>query len=61
MAEMSGIEFVRQARQRRPDLPVIYLTGHAEPLLPEGIDPKDRVLTKPYTPDQILSAISACA
>src|SRR3954453_24111790 len=28
MAEMSGIEFVRQARQRRPDLPVIYLTGH---------------------------------
>jgi CheY-like chemotaxis protein len=57
MAEMSGIEFVRQARHRRPDLPVIYLTGHAEPLVPEGIDPKDRVLTKPYTPDALLAAV----
>jgi len=49
MAGMSGIEFVRQARQRRPGMPVIYLTSHAEPLVPEGIDPRDRVLTKPYT------------
>jgi len=57
MAGMSGIEFVRQARQRRPDLPVIYLTGHAEPLIPEGIDPADRVLTKPYTPDALLEAV----
>jgi PAS domain S-box-containing protein len=57
MAGMSGIEFVRQARQRQPGLPVIYLTGHAEPLVPEGIDPRDRVLTKPYTPDALLEAV----
>jgi CheY-like chemotaxis protein len=57
MAGMSGIEFVRQARQRRPDLPVIYVTGHAEPLMPEGIDPEDRVMTKPYTPDALLEAV----
>ncbi|PPQ28150.1 ATP-binding protein [Rhodopila globiformis] len=57
MAGMSGTEFVRQARQRQPRLPVIYLTGHAEPLLPEGIDPKDRVLTKPYAPDALLEAV----
>ena len=57
MAGMSGIEFVRQARQRRLDLPVVYLTGHAEPLESEGVDPHDRVLTKPYTPDDLLEAV----
>ncbi len=57
MAGMSGIEFVRQARQRWPDLPVVYLTGHAEPLESEGVDPHDRVLTKPYTPDDLLEAV----
>nr|WP_294529388.1 ATP-binding protein [uncultured Rhodopila sp.] len=57
MAGMSGIEFVRQARQHRPDLPVVYLTGHAEPLESEGIDPKDRILTKPYAPDDLLEAV----
>nr|WP_294503535.1 ATP-binding protein [uncultured Rhodopila sp.] len=57
MAGMSGIEFVRQARQRRQDLPVVYLTGHAEPLESEGIDPKDRILTKPYAPDDLLEAV----
>jgi PAS domain S-box-containing protein len=57
MAGMSGIEFVRQARQRWPELPVIYLTGHAEPLGSEGVDPNDRVLTKPYMPDDLLEAV----
>jgi signal transduction histidine kinase/CheY-like chemotaxis protein len=57
MAGMSGIEFVRQARQRWPELPVIYLTGHAEPLDSEGVDPNDRVLTKSYTPDDLLEAV----
>jgi PAS domain S-box-containing protein len=55
MAGMSGIEFVRQARQRRPGLRVIYLTGHAEPLGTEGT--KDRILTKPYAPDDLLQAV----
>jgi PAS domain S-box-containing protein len=57
MAEMSGTEFVRQARRRFPGLPVIYLTGHAEPLDSEGVDPGDRVLTKPYAADDLLEAV----
>ncbi len=57
MAGMSGIEFVRQARQRFPALPVIYLTGHAEPLESEGVDPSDKVLTKPYAGDDLLEAV----
>jgi PAS domain S-box-containing protein len=57
MAGMSGIEFVRQARQRWPHLRVVYLTGHAEPLESEGVDPHDRVLTKPYSPDDLLEAV----
>jgi PAS domain S-box-containing protein len=57
MAGMSGIEFVHKARQLHPGLPVVYLTGHAEPLGSEGVDPDDRVLTKPYTPDDLLEAV----
>jgi CheY-like chemotaxis protein len=57
MAGMSGIEFVRQARLRHPRLPVIYLTGHAEPLESGGIDRNDRVLTKPYAADDLLEAV----
>lgn len=57
MAGMSGLEFVRQARRRWPDLPVIYLTGHAEPLESEGVGGNDRILTKPYTPDDLLAAV----
>ncbi len=57
MAGMSGIEFVRQARHRKPGLPVIYLTGHAEPLESEGVDPNDPVLTKPYAADDLLEAV----
>ena len=54
---LSGVEFVRQARQHLSGLRVIYLTGHSDPLEAEGIDPRDPVLTKPYRPDDLLSVV----
>ena len=57
MAEMSGVEFVRQARRQRADLRVIYLTGYADPLEAESVDPHDPVLGKPYRPDDLLAVV----
>ncbi|MDR3534515.1 MAG: ATP-binding protein [Rhodopila sp.] len=57
MAGMSGLEFVRKARQRHPALRVIYLTGNAEPLDAAGVDQTDTVLSKPYGPDALLAAV----
>ena len=57
MAGMSGAEFVRQARERFPDLKVIFVTGHVEPLDAAGIDPRDSVLTKPYDAAALLTAV----
>lgn len=41
-----GTALARFARWRRPDLPVVFITGHPE-LLPDGIDPTPMVLVKP--------------
>ncbi len=48
MPMMSGVEFVRLARQRQPNLPVLYVTGAADSLAPAVSDPPDPVVTKPY-------------
>ncbi|HQT76846.1 MAG TPA: response regulator [Rhodopila sp.] len=57
MAGMSGADFVRKARERHPDLKVIYVTGHAEPLDEAGVDARDTVLTKPYEASALLAAV----
>jgi PAS domain S-box-containing protein len=57
MAGMSGSEFVRLARERRPGVPVIYVTGNADPLSAGGADPEDRVLAKPYSQEMLLAAV----
>ena len=48
MPMMSGVEFVRLARQRQPNLPVLYVTGAANSLAPAVSDPPDPVVMKPY-------------
>jgi PAS domain S-box-containing protein len=57
MAGMSGAEFVRQARYRVPGLKVIFVTGHAEPLDADNIDPSDPVLTKPYDAATLINVV----
>ncbi len=56
MPRMSGTQFVRTARQRRPDLPVVYITGYADPA---GIsqDGDATIVKKPYRPAELLRAI----
>jgi CheY-like chemotaxis protein len=60
MPEVSGEEVVRRIRLARPDLKVLYVTGHIDRLLDaratlwEG----EAFLDKPFTPRGLLEAVS---
>jgi CheY-like chemotaxis protein len=59
MPLLSGGEALIQARQIRPDLPGIIISGYAEAQA-IGRKPSDvAVLTKPFGPDELRSAIDA--
>ncbi len=59
MPHLSGPDLAEQLRATQPDLPVIYLSGYAEPILnmrnslPAGIT----LLTKPVVADQLLDKV----
>jgi CheY-like chemotaxis protein len=60
MPEISGEELTRQLRSKRPELKVLYVTGHVDRLfverqiLPEG----EAFLEKPFTVQGLLEAVS---
>jgi PAS domain S-box-containing protein len=50
MPGMSGAELVRELRVTRPDLPVVYVSGHQDALDVEGrLPPAGAYLAKPFT------------
>ena len=54
MPGITGIELANRAREQRPDLPVLIITGHAPfETLPEGVN----LLEKPFNGDQLTAAI----
>ena len=61
MPGMNGFQLAAAARARRPNLPILLMSGYAEPL-PDGgapLEPRARVLKKPFKPDQLLAEIRA--
>jgi len=59
MPEMDGIQFLQQLRKRKPDVPVMIMTGY-----PSIRDTASAVrlgvseyLTKPFTPEQITQSV----
>ncbi len=51
MPQMSGTELVRRLRERRPELPVLFMSGHADDItLQRGLDPTAAFVPKPITP-----------
>jgi PAS domain S-box-containing protein len=58
MPRMSGIEFVRAARERRLDLPVVYITGYADPQ-EVAIDGDAIIVRKPYRAAELVRTIEA--
>jgi PAS domain S-box-containing protein len=57
MPMMSGLEFVRLARQIQPNLPVAYLTGAADGLTPGELQSCDPIVMKPYSRATLLKAV----
>jgi CheY-like chemotaxis protein len=63
MPSMDGLTLIRQARERRPDLPALILTGYVEQV---GLDGGDlslasvlSILRKPIGAEQLAAAIRA--
>jgi DNA-binding NtrC family response regulator len=60
---MSGYEFLRQARARWPNLPVLMITAFATPKLAVEAIQAGAIdyLAKPFAPEELLHAIARCA
>jgi FixJ family two-component response regulator len=59
MPGLNGVEMVRQIRTKRPDLPVLYVTGYIDRLMDarplwEG----EAFLEKPFTLEGLREAVS---
>ena len=56
MPEANCWEVARAYRERFPDLPVLYVTGHAEQMQPV---PGGVILSKPYRMSQVIGLLKA--
>ena len=55
---MDGWEVAKQARERYPAFPIIYITAaHADQWASQGV-PNSILLTKPFAPAQLVTAVS---
>jgi signal transduction histidine kinase/CheY-like chemotaxis protein len=61
MPHLGGIELARRLRQAHPALPILFMTGYVEQseALHESAAGAP-VLLKPFSPDALLTAVSAC-
>ncbi len=57
MPEVSGPELARKASMLRPELPIVYFSGYADPEAIVGAIPLTRLLRKPFRPAELVSLI----
>lgn len=57
MPGMSGIELCRRLRERAPELPVLFVTGHSSERLDFAQDERAMVLMKPFVKNELLLAL----
>jgi|1186.fasta_scaffold06133_4 two-component system cell cycle sensor histidine kinase/response regulator CckA len=57
---LSGPEVARRAWTSRPSLPILFVSGFPEPAVtdPEALGLVQHFLRKPFTPDQLVTAVS---
>ena len=53
-----GWAVARHARQNKPDLPIVYMTGDSADEWPSKGVPNSILLTKPFAPAQLVTAVS---
>src|ERR1700744_5843045 len=56
--KMDGWAVARHARENKPDMPVVYMTGEAADDWPSQGVPNSILITKPFAPAQLVTAIS---
>ena len=54
----SGWEIARRAREIHPEIPVVYVTGDSSQDWPSQGVPHSLLITKPFAPAQIVTAVS---
>jgi CheY-like chemotaxis protein len=55
---LTGWDVAQRARELKPDLPVIYMTGNSgDEWASRGV-PNSVLITKPFAPAQIVTAVS---
>jgi PAS domain S-box-containing protein len=59
MPHLSGAELIRRARELRPEMPAMIITGYADSQSIARRPERVIVLAKPFTPDQISAALTA--
>jgi CheY-like chemotaxis protein len=58
LGRLDGWEVARAARETDPEIPVIYMTGtHGEEWASKGV-PNSILLTKPFAPAQMVTAVA---
>jgi signal transduction histidine kinase/ActR/RegA family two-component response regulator len=56
MPGMNGVEVAREARARRPNLPVLFITGFADRAAVAGVD-ADHILGKPFAGQELAEKV----
>ncbi len=56
--DATGWDVARHSRQTRPDMPVVYMTGTEGADWPSLGVPNSILITKPFAPSQVLTAVS---
>jgi len=59
MAEMNGIELAEAARARRPDLPIVIMTGYCDSSAIDAQIPNALLLKKPYRPADLAGSVQS--
>ena len=56
---LNGRQVADAARERRPDLPVLFITGYAGSVLENQLEPGMQVIRKPFALDELAARIAA--
>lgn len=54
---LDGRRLAQRARETRPNLPVLFMTGRPDPVTEANASAIDRFIAKPYTLNDICSAV----
>lgn len=54
---LNGLGLVRAAREHRPDLPAVYMTGRPDTMAGSLTSPRDAFIAKPYLPSEITATV----